>query len=120
MLKLINSFPLIMLLSLTCTIIIELLFALLIGIRDKKDLINVLLVNIITNPIVTSLSFTIDIYYRNYYLISIIILELLAWLTESLIYRKYLNYKKINPFIISLILNAASYFIGIIINNIIW
>ena len=48
----INSMPLITIKCLILTIIVELLVALILGIRDKKDIINVILVNIITNPVV--------------------------------------------------------------------
>ena len=110
-----------MLIALVLTIIIETLIAfLLFKIKDKKDLLIIMLVNVVTNPLVNSIS--------SYYLynfgykaraISMVILELSAFVVEALIYRKTLSNKKINPFILSLILNATSYLTGILINNII-
>lgn len=102
--------------ALICTIIIELLVSLLLKIRDKKDLLNILLVNILTNPLVTSISLTINFFYgTKARLMSIVLLELFAFLTEALIYKKVLNYKKINPFFLSLILNISSYGSGLLI-----
>lgn len=116
---LINEIPILMLRCLICTIIIELTIALIIGIRDKLDIINVILVNIITNPLVAIIPVYFNIFYslkmRN---IVLIILEILTLIFEGIIYKKYLNYKKLNPLIISFILNFSSYFIGDIINKI--
>lgn len=107
--------------SLICTIIIEFILALILGLKDKKDLLNVILVNIVTNPIVVSVSFTFNLLYGpNGKIISTIILEILAFLCEGFIYYKVLRYKKINGFLLSLILNVTSYSLGIFLNNIIW
>ena len=115
----INNIPFILIKCLLLTIIIELSLALILGVRDKKDIINVILVNIITNPIVVmsqillylNFGYTIEV-------IGIVVLEILVVPIEGLIYKKVLNYKKINPFILSLILNASSLIIGGFINNI--
>ena len=114
----INEIPYYILRSLLFTIIIELIMALILGIRYKKDLLNVILVNLITNPIVNITVITLNIYVgltaRNY---SLYILEVLVLLTEGLIYRKVLSYKKINWFLVSLILNISSFGIGEVINH---
>ena len=44
-----------------------------------------------------------------------IIMEIIVLFVEGTIYNKYFKYKKINPYLVSLILNASSYFIGGII-----
>lgn len=115
----INDLPLIMIKCLICTIIIELVIVLVIGIRNKFNIINVILVNILTNPLVVSIPVYFNIKYglftRN---VVLIILEILIFVIEALIYKKYLKYKKINPYLISLILNLGSYLFGLIINNI--
>ena len=49
-----------------------------------------------------------------------IILEITAFLVEGLIYKKTLEYKRINGFLLSLILNISSYVLGILINSLIW
>lgn len=114
----INDLPLIMIRSLLFTIIIEIIVALILKIKDKKDILNIILVNAITNPIVV----TIPVYFNYEYglkerNISLQILELLTLLFEGTIYKKYLKNKKINPYIISLILNLSSYLVGEIINR---
>ena len=114
----INDIPEIMLRSLLFTIIIETLVALIIGIRNKKDIINILLVNLLTNPIVTSIPIVFNVYFgilsRNIVLYT---LEILTFLIEGIIYFKTIKYRKINPFLISLILNLSSYFIGELLNK---
>ena len=107
--------------ALIITIVIELSLALILKVRVKKDIINIILVNIVTNPIVVLFPYLVglrhDITYR-YILLAI--LEIFAFLFEGYIYKKYLKYNKINPYILSLILNIASYTLGNIINNIIY
>ena len=103
---LINDLPYIMVRCLICTIIIELIAAFIIGLR-KKDLIYVLLVNIMTNPLVVSLPILMLVmfgFYARY--ICLAILEILALISEGFVYNKVLTYKKLNPYLISLILPA--------------
>lgn len=116
---LINELPKLMIRCLICTIIIELVFAIILGIKNKKDLINIILVNVLTNPIVVSLPIYILFKYnKEYSNIIFVILETMTFVVEGFIYKKNLKFKKINPFLISLILNLFSYFIGEIINKI--
>lgn len=99
------------------TIIIETLIAFLLKLR-KTDLLIVVLVNILTNPLVVSISHYFNIKNGHFgYVYSLIALEILTFITEGLIYKYNLDNKKINPFIISLILNISSYLFGLIINN---
>ena len=112
-----NSLPLLLIRCLLLTIIIELIIALILGIRDKKDIINIILVNVITNPIVVMSQTLLYIKFGyNIEMIGIAILEVLVVLVEGLIYKKVLNYKKINPILLSLILNTLSFLIGEFIN----
>lgn len=111
----------IMMTSLLGTLIVETVVAFIIGIRDKKDYINVILVNILTNPLVVSFSFAVNLLYGfKGRVISMIILEILAFFIEGLIYGKVLKYKKVNYFMVSLILNGTSYIIGYGINYLVW
>ena len=83
----INDLPIIMVKCLICTIIIELLIALILKIKDKKDLINIVLVNIVTNPIVVSFPIYIMILYGiKARIITLIILEILTVIIEGFIY----------------------------------
>lgn len=116
----INELPLIMLICLSSTIVIELIMSLLLGIRNKKDILNVILVNIMTNPLIVSILMYITYNRLFNTTISIIILEILVVLTEGFTYKKVLTFDKINPYVLSLILNITSYFIGGLLNNIIY
>ena len=103
------------------TIIIELLVAFILKVRDKKDILNIILVNITTNPLlVTTTTYINIIYGLKYRNILIYPFEILVVLVEGLVYKKYLKYKKINPYLLSFILNVSSYLIGLIINKIIY
>ena len=107
------AFPYVMLLSLLVTIIVELLVAFVIKIHNKKDILNIILVNIITNPLLVSIMYVIFLKYgRNVQTILEIILEVVILVVEGMFYRKYLKYNKINPFLISFILNIFSYILG--------
>lgn len=116
----INELPLIMLICLSSTIVIELIMSLLLGMRNKKDILNVIFVNIMTNPLVVSILMYITYNRLFNTTISIIILEILVILTEGFTYKKVLTFDKINPYVLSLILNISSYFIGELLNNIIY
>lgn len=114
------ALPYVMLLCLTVTIMIELLFALILKIHDKTDLINVVLVNILTNPLLVSTLYLVFLKYGEFAKIVFeIIMEIVIFAVEGTIYKRYLKYNKINPYLTSLILNISSYFTGgIVINKI--
>ena len=104
--------------ALVLTVFIETLIAFIIGYR-KKDLLNVILVNIMTNPIV----FILPVYIRVKYghvqgNVVLLILEIITICIEGIVYYKYFSRKIVNPFILSLILNVSSFLLGIIINSI--
>ena len=109
--------PIIMIRCLIITLLIETIVGLILGIREKRDLLNVVLVNIVTNQLVVSIPVFFNYKYgllsRN---ICLLVFEVSAFLFEGFIYDKFLKYKKLNGFIISLILNGFSYFIGELIN----
>ena len=110
----INDLPLIMVRCLILTIIIEEEISLLFKVKNKKDLLNVVLVNVLTNPLVVSLPiFMLFRYGLLAKYISLAVLEILAVIVEGLIYSKVLEYRKINPYLLSLILNSCSYLVGV-------
>ena len=117
----INYLPIYMLTSLFFTELIELLWAVILQVKNKRDYFNVFLVNILTNPILVSVTFAINIFYgkmiKNYFLL---LFEIVVIFIEGLIYQKNLYYKKINGYFLSLILNFMSFFFVIFINKIIW
>ena len=114
----ISELPIIMVKCLFLTIIIEMIIGILLGIRNKKDILNIILVNIVTNPIVVTIPILIYLYFGyKYEIISLYILEIITVIVEGFIYLKVLNNKKINPFLLSLLLNLSSYLIGELINR---
>lgn len=111
-----NDLPFLMLKCLLITITIEIIVAIILKIR-KGDLLIVLLVNTLTNPLLVSLNVMIGILYgKIYYYVTLIILEILVLFIEGYIYKKVIDYRRINPYKISFILNMGSYFIGELIN----
>ena len=115
----IDNIPLTMVVCLSLTIIIETLVGIILGVRKKKDILNIILVNIVTNPIVVTVPYLIYTFFGyKIYNYSIYILEVLTLLTEGLIYLKVLDYKKINPILLSFILNLCSYGIGLLLNGV--
>ena len=113
-----DDLPLVMAKCLGLTIVMELVLALIFGVRNKKDIVTVILVQIVTNPIVVTVPYLIYLYLGyNQYLISIYVLEVLAVLVEGFIYFKTLKYRKVNPFLLALLLNLFSFFVGELINK---
>ena len=116
-----NNLPYYLVNALLLTVIIETAIALLIGIRKPADVLNVVLANVFTNPIVVFSIFMVGYIYGNKIrLAATVFLELFAFLSEALIYRKTLSTKRISPFLVSLILNATSFFSGEILNGLIY
>ena len=100
--------------SIALTIALETGFFLLIGKRNKKDLLLLLLVNVLTNPVVV-LTYWLAVLYTNWNAVIIIIpLEVLAVLIEGRYYKKYgRDFKR--PYLFSLAANIFSYGIGLLI-----
>ena len=114
-----RNLPLTMAECLLLTILIESAAAALIGVRKKHDFLNVFLVNVITNPVLVALTSLMGFFYGyEAYVVIVAAGEIGVLITEGLIYRKVLIYKKINPFLVSLILNGASYLSGLVIGRI--
>ena len=109
--------PIIMLVSLTLTIIIEVIAAIILKVNKSKDILNIILANILTNPLLVSITYYIRITHdeltKNIFLA---VFEILAILIEGYLYKKYLTYKKLNPFFLSLVLNASSFILVSVIN----
>lgn len=108
------------LVCLLCTIVIEDGVALLLKYRGR-DILIVLLVNVLTNPLLNTLTAYVLLWHghRNY-LYSLAAGELLVVVVEGFIYSKCLENKRINPWFLSVVLNACSYFLGIVIGKIIF
>lgn len=117
---LISDLPKVMIISLICTVVIEISIAFFLKYR-KRDLLNILLVNILTNPLLNSVVVAINYFYglkaRN---VSLYIFEVLVVIVEGYIYQKFLERRKINGYLLSLLLNIASYGLGLLINKVIY
>ena len=118
---LLQMLPSIMLKCLLVTLIIECLLSFILRVKDKKDYLNIILVNLLTNPLLVSFTILSGVMISmEFRMILTIIMEILAFIVEGFIYYKTLKYKKLNGFVLSLLLNLASYFVGGIFNSIIW
>ena len=109
-----------LIISLALTLAVEFIMALILGVRDKKGLITVVLANVITNPAVVFISaLTWHFCGPDVYTIIVTVLEIAVLVIESYIYKKILWDDSWGRAIrISLILNFCSYFAGEIINMI--
>ena len=104
--------------SLGLTLLFESIFFFIVGKRNKKDLLLVILVNTLTNPIVV-LFYWIAYYCPNLNQhIALIPLEIFAILTEGFIYSRYAQ--SINrPYLFSLAANLFSFSLGFILQLIV-
>jgi len=107
-----------LLISLLLTEVLELCFAYILKIRNKSDLLLVLVVNVITNPPVVLLSYLFNTRTGVPQFLTVSVLETAAILTEGLYYRRYAEAIK-RPFLFSLGVNAFSYLTGLLINYIV-
>lgn len=114
MIKLITQ----MIVNLLLTIVIELSLGLIIGVRKKSDIYDIIFINCVTNLV---LNYIINIcsffLYKNVMIlyILVLILEILVVIIEYKFYKKNLNFKKINLLIFSIILNVSSFLIGLVL-----
>ena len=103
-------------LSLGLTLLFELPFAFLWGLR-KGDITLCILVNVLTNPIVVLCT----LLYRAYVPFPdwpvVAVLELAAVVTEGLLYRDLGEHIR-KPILLSVCANALSYSLGLLINHI--
>jgi hypothetical protein len=110
----IQSLPAALAISLILTLALETGFFFATGKRDKKDLLLLILVNILTNPAVV-LTYWLMVLYTGWNAVIIIIpLEIFAVLTEGFYYKKYGRCFK-RPYFFSLAANAFSYGTGVLL-----
>ena len=110
--------PWYMLRALLLTILFETALALILGVRGKRNIAVVVLAQAVTNPplVITLMPINLRCGFT-IYCAAVAALEILAFLTEGAIYRSALDFKKINPFLLSLILNVFSFSAGQVINH---
>lgn len=103
-----------LLISLALTLVLELLFAFVWGVRGK-DLLLAVLVNILTNPFVVLLNFICTVYTALPPWLMKAVPEVLAVMAEWIIYRRFSQGIK-KPLLFSVSVNAFSFFGGVLIN----
>lgn len=102
--------------SLILTIFIELLTSILIGIRKRNDIISIIAVNTLTNPIIVFISNILYIFKNSLLYWGIIVtIEIIIVFIEGKIYEKVLNFEKMSGINLSFINNSISFIIGVII-----
>ena len=116
----VSNIVLLLLVCLVSTIVIELLFAVVFKVR-RRNLIIVVLAQIVTNPIIVLVSNLIYCITRadniNFFII-LIVLEPAAFLVEGIMYKYFFeNYKFMNPFLLSAVLNGCSFLFGLVWNH---
>ena len=94
------------------TMVLEEAMALLVGVRKGFDLAVILFTNTLTNPVVVFTGILLSTYTAVPRALYITVLEITVYVVEALIYKKLLYCRKPSPFILSIILNATSFFIG--------
>ncbi len=103
-------------LSLILTLALELCFGYFCKIRDKKDIVLLVFVNILTNPFVVMSDYLIVHYSHINRIAVVILLELMAILTEGYYYKTYGKaYRR--PILFALCANLFSYGIGQLLNT---
>ena len=109
--------PELLLRCLLCTVVIECAAAFIMGLRKPDEQLTVALVNIVTNPLLVSICILVQLFCsRQAYWCVYIGLELAVFVGEALLYRSVLRRKR-DPFLLSAILNSASFFIGMLLNR---
>ena len=101
-----------MVICLLLTVVLEEVMALLVGVRKSFDLTVILFTNTLTNPVVVFTGMLLTAFTSVPRALYITVLELIVFVVEALIYEKLLYSRKPSPFILSLILNGVSFFIG--------
>ncbi len=94
------------------TIVLEVIFALFVGIRKKQQLLVITLTQVITNPLLNLLGLYIFSYY-NWPITWQIPAEIIVVLVEGVIYKKCTDMSR--PFAFSLAANYFSYTFGVLL-----
>ena len=104
-----------LLLCYALTVILEALTALPAGVRDKHGQFIIFVANTITNPFMNCLLLIVSFYLSpDLYYFFLIPFEIIVVAAEGFIYKKNISVR-IDPYLLSLILNLCSYAIGTLI-----
>ena len=103
--------------SLGLTLLLELMVSFLCGVRQKRDVTVVIWANICTNLLVVYTANLLALSQNAaLYAVSVLLMEIGVCIAEGFIYRKCLAYKKMSPYLLSVINNAISFGIGLLWN----
>ena len=100
--------------SLGMTLVLELAFAAIVGVRTKKDLLLVCAVNVATNPPAVLIHLFCVAYAFCQPMLSTIGIEAAVILAEAYLYKRYSGIRR--PFLFALTANLFSFGIGAILN----
>ena len=100
--------------SLVFTIFMELTISILCGVNKKMDLVSIIWINIVTNPITELINLLIKDKYFHFFLI--LLIEILITVIEWILFKKILKSKNINFLHLSIINNICSYTVGLLFN----
>ena len=112
-----------LLLALSITLVIETVLAFVLGVRSKHDFLCVLLINVITNVTLNVILLPIEYALKDNKIavtLIVIALEVVVVICEYLFYKKKLEYKDVHPLLLSIILNGASFSLGIMVSYLIY
>ncbi len=103
-------------LSLALTLALEIGFFYLTGKRDKRDLLLLVLVNVVTNPLAVLFFWILRMYSAFHPVLIIAPLELVAALVEGWYYERY-GQAIARPWLFALAVNAFSFGMGVLIQR---
>ena len=105
------------LVPLVLTILIEEFTVFLLGFKEKDLYLNIIIMNIITNPTLNCVLKNTIYYFEDYSFYYIIFLEILVVLFEWIFLKIRLKSEKLPFFQIAFITNATSFLVGLIISE---
>lgn len=111
------SLPEALAVSLGLTLLVELPLACALGVRTRRGLVFVLLANVATNPAVVLLYSLACFRAPGARFAVLALLETAAFGFEGFVYSRCLSEKTRNPYVLSLLLNAASFAAGELLNR---
>ena len=97
------------------TLLIEVTLALALGVRGWDDIEKVILINILTNPVLVTILFLLNrmrVDVKEIFFIQLG-LEVVVVILEGMYYKRKLQKERMNPFLLSMVLNAVSYGAGL-------
>lgn len=103
-----------LLLSLALTLVLEGVYGLIWRLKERRDWLLLLLVNVVTNPIVVTLYYCVSSHWA-----FVAALEAAVVLAEWLAYRKWGRDTR-PALLFSLCANCFSFFAGLLLNYILW